>query len=92
MTLPLVPGGAGAAIGGARAADRRRGMREAVDLGADAAKVVAQHGDEVADVGRKVDNVADLGKLGDLCSVGRGDWGRADSLETGDGRFRQSRE
>ncbi|WP_437777115.1 hypothetical protein [Sorangium sp. So ce1097] len=89
MALPLVPGGAGAAIRGARAADKPNDMRKAVDQGADAAKVVAQHGDEVADVGRKMDNVADLGNLADFYSVGRGDRVRADSLETGDGRFRQ---
>ncbi|WP_437506793.1 Imm53 family immunity protein [Sorangium sp. So ce1099] len=60
MALPVVPGGAGAAIQGARAADKLNDMRKAADQGADAAKAVdqaadaakavAQHGDEVADV------------------------------------------
>ncbi|WP_437622691.1 RHS repeat-associated core domain-containing protein [Sorangium sp. So ce1151] len=60
MAFPFVPGGAGAAIKGARAADKLNDMRKAVDQGADAAKAVdqaadaakavAQHGDEVADV------------------------------------------
>ncbi|WP_437956071.1 RHS repeat-associated core domain-containing protein [Sorangium sp. So ce119] len=68
MALPVVPGGAGAAIQGARAADKLNDMRKAVDSGADAAKVVAQHGDEAADVGRRMDDVADLGKQADTCS------------------------
>ncbi|MGK4008270.1 polymorphic toxin-type HINT domain-containing protein [Sorangium sp. So ce1036] len=43
-------------------------MRKGVDQGADAAKVVARHGDDVADGGRLMDDVAGLGKQADHCT------------------------
>ncbi|AUX27820.1 uncharacterized protein SOCEGT47_084180 [Sorangium cellulosum] len=62
LALPVVPGGAGTALKAARGADKLNDMRKGVDQGADAAKVVARHGDDVADGGRRMDDVAGLGK------------------------------
>ncbi|MGK3985797.1 SpvB/TcaC N-terminal domain-containing protein [Sorangium sp. So ce136] len=67
LALPIVPGGAGAALKVARGADKLNDMRKAVDTGADAAKFAAKHGDDVADAGRHMDDVADLGKQADNC-------------------------